>query len=186
MHGEGNVTDEKNQAAPDGAQQAATAEQPVDGAAQSDLAAQLAAAEKQAKDYLEGWQRERSDFANYKRRVERESKDSLQNAQVQVLTKILPIIDDFERAMANTPAELKENPWLNGVGMVHRKLVKLLEENNVAIIDPVGEVFDPSRHEAVGTDESGEVESGHVAATLQKGYLYGERVLRPALVRVAK
>ena len=77
-------------------------------------------------------------------------------------------------------------PWLEGVAAIQRKFKKILDEHGVTIIDPVGEVFDPSRHEAIGVDSETEAESGHVTVTLQKGYASGDRVLRPALVRVAQ
>jgi molecular chaperone GrpE len=149
------------------------------------LAEQLVAANKKAQENMDGWQRAMADFQNYKRRTERELKDSYQKASVDMLMNMLPMIDDFERAMANVPDDLKDHPWLNGINLIQRKFNKMLDEQGVVAIDPVGEVFDPSRHEAVGMDDSGEHESGHVTATLQKGYLSGDRVLRPALVRVA-
>lgn len=143
------------------------------------------AAQTQAQEYLEGWQRARAEFANYKKRVERELKDSHSNASGNVLKDILPAIDDFERAMTNVPPQLKDDPWVNGVSMVLRKLNKVLDDYGVVVIDPTGSAFDPSRHEAIGMEDSESVASGHVTTTVQKGYLLGERVLRPALVRVA-
>ncbi len=139
----------------------------------------------QAQQYLEGWQRERSDFANYQRRTDRELKASRDNITGDTYKTILPVIDDFERAMASVPPEIQGTLWVNGVGMILRKFHKILEENNVTIIDPTGEVFDPSQHEAIGTEDVPDVESGLITATMQKGYLVGDRVLRPALVRVA-
>lgn len=152
------------------------------------LADELAKARKEAKEaneYKEGWLRERADFNNYKKRVEVQMKDIRENAVVDAMLNLLPIIDDFERAMANVPPEMKDHPWMNGVGGIHRKFQKTLEEKGVTVLDPVGEVFDPTRHEAVTTEQSSEVESGHVIATLQKGYARGERILRPALVKIA-
>lgn len=148
-------------------------------------AAEVVALEKKAKEYMDGWMRERADFSNYKKRVETQLRDSAQNAAVEALVTLIPVIDDFERAMANVPPELSGNPWLNGVSMIQRKFQKMLDDQGVTVLDPVGDVFDPNRHEAVGMEDSDEVESGHIAVTLQKGYLHGERVLRPALVKVA-
>lgn len=150
------------------------------------LKEQLTAAQTQAQEYKDGWQRERSDFQNYKRRIEKELRDSTQNASLDVLKSLIPVIDDFERAMSSIPSELENNAWLSGVTLVQRKFLKLLEDNGVSTIDPVGQPFDPARHEALGTDEDTETASGHVTVTLQKGYAAGDRVLRPALVRVAK
>lgn len=139
----------------------------------------------EAEKNLQGWQRTLAEFQNYKRRVERESKEIRQKTALDTLVKMLPIIDDFERALASLPDDMKDNPWINGVTLIQSKFQKLLEEHEVSIIDPVGELFDPNQHEAVGRDDDTDVESGHVSATLQKGYQCGERVLRPALVRVA-
>ena len=147
--------------------------------------AKIEAAQAQAHEYLEGWQRARAEFANYKKRIERELKDSHSAAAGTVLRDILPAIDDFERAMSHVPENLQDDPWVGGVGMILRKLNKVLDDYDVEVIDPTGELFDPNRHEAIGMEASDEVEAGHVTATMQKGYILGDRVLRPALVRVA-
>ena len=144
------------------------------------------AVQVQAQEYLEGWQRARAEFANYKKRVERELKDSHSSAAGSVLKDMLPVIDDLERAMNNVPEDLQGNAWIGGVTMIQRKLNKILENYQVTVLDPTGEPFDPNLHEAIGMEDSDDVESGHVTATMQKGYVLGERVLRPALVRVAK
>ncbi len=147
--------------------------------------AEFETAKREAVEFKEGWLRERADFNNYKKRTETQMKDLRESAVVDALMNLLPIIDDLERAMANVPADMKENPWINGVGGIYRKLQKTLEDRGVAVIDPTGEVFDPNRHEAVMKEDSSEVESGHVIATLQKGYVRGDKVLRPAIVKVA-
>ncbi|MBZ0290066.1 MAG: nucleotide exchange factor GrpE [Anaerolineae bacterium] len=145
----------------------------------------LATAQKQAKEYFEGWQRERADFSNYKRRVEREMKDIHSSATNHTLTALLPVIDDFERALSSLPEDLRGNAWIDGVLAIQRKFQKVLDDFGLVVIDPVGQPFDPSRHEAIATDTAADVPTGHVTVTLQKGYLSGDRVLRPALVRVA-
>jgi len=135
---------------------------------------------------LEGWQRSRAEFLNYKKRTDREIKESRERAALDALSKMLPVIDDFERAVQNIPEDLKSNSWVSGTALIQRKFDKLLEEFSVQRIDPTGQPFDPRFHEAIGTDAStDESPGGHVTVTLQKGYLSGERVLRPALVRVA-
>ena len=141
---------------------------------------------REAQANLEGWQRSRAEFLNYKKRTDREIKESHERASLDALSKMLPIIDDFERAVQNIPEDLKSNSWVSGTALIQRKFDKLLEEFSVQRIDPTGQPFDPRFHEAIGTDEStADIPSGHVTVTLQKGYLSGERVLRPALVRVA-
>jgi molecular chaperone GrpE len=154
-------------------------------AGQTGLLEQLTAAQQEANTNLEGWQRARAEFANYKKRVERELHESYDRATIDTLIKLLPVIDDFERAMDNVPEQLGDHPWVEGVTLIQRKFQKMLDELEVIPLDPVGEVFDPNFHEAVGVDADTDVESGHVSQTLQKGYACGDRVLRPALVRVA-
>jgi molecular chaperone GrpE len=145
----------------------------------------MAEVQAKANEYLEGWQRTRAEFANYKKRTDKEMRESHQRGTHDALAKILPLLDDFERALGNLPDELKDHAWVSGVTMLQRKFEKLLQEYNVEVIDPVGESFDPNKHEAIGMEPSDEHESGHVTVTLQKGYASGERVLRPALVKVA-
>jgi len=145
------------------------------------------AAQAKAQEYLDGWQRARAEFANYKKRVEREMKDNQYLAAGDTIKALLPALDDFERAMAHIPADLAGNPWVNGMSMVQKKFNRFLDEANVTIIDPTGQPFDPGQHEAIGTDEPTDAApSGHVTITMQRGYMLGERVLRPALVRVAQ
>jgi molecular chaperone GrpE len=141
---------------------------------------------REAQANLEGWQRSRAEFLNYKKRTDREIKESRDKAGLDALSKVLPIIDDFERAVNNIPEDLKTNPWVSGTALIQRKFDKLLEEFSIQRIDPTGEPFDPRFHEAIGTDPiTDDIPGGHVTVTLQKGYVTGERVLRPALVRVA-
>jgi len=135
---------------------------------------------------LDGWQRARAEFANYKKRVEGQLRDSYQNAAADVLKDVLPVLDDFDRAIANVPADLAENPWVTGMSMIERKLVKLLDDYGVTPVDPTGQPFDPTRDEAVGVDDASNLPSGVVTATLARGYKVGERTLRPAMVRVAR
>lgn len=146
----------------------------------------VAALEQKVNEYMIGWQRERADFNNYKKRAEAAIRESQTNGAIDTLTSLIPVIDDLERAMAHIPPELAENPWVNGVGGIHRKFLKILEERGISVVDPVGQPFQPAIHEAVMSEASTEVESGHVIATLQKGYSYGDRTLRPALVKVAQ
>lgn len=139
-----------------------------------------------AKEYLDGWQRARADFANYKKRVDNQMQDSYQNASADVLKTLLPVVDDFDRAVANVPGDLANNPWVTGIGMIQRKMYKLLDDFGVKPIDPTGEAFDPTLHEAVGVDESNGAPSGTVTETLSKGYRLGDRILRQAMVHVAR
>lgn len=140
----------------------------------------------QSQEYLEGWQRARAEFANYKKRVDRDMKDSYQNAAGDVIKSLLPVIDDFDRALEHIPQDLQGNQWVSGVEMIQRKLNKMLDDFGVTVVDATGQEFDPMLHEAIGEDADTEIPSGHVTVTMQKGYRVGDRVLRPALVRVAR
>ncbi len=161
-----------------------TTAQPA-GNGEIDLRAELQKAQATAAEYLDGWQRARAEFANYRKRVDREREEQTQIATFEVLRKLLPVLDDFERALENLPPELAEHGWVKGVVLIRDKFLGVMQGYQITEINPLGEPFDPTRHEAIGADNSDEVASGHITAVLQKGYLCGDRVLRPALVRVA-
>ncbi|HRE47552.1 MAG TPA: nucleotide exchange factor GrpE [Aggregatilineales bacterium] len=151
-----------------------------------DLAVALAQAQAKAQEYLDGWQRARADFANYRKRADKEREDTFQLAVIDTLRKFIPVIDDFDRAMGNILTEDAEREVIKGFSLIHRKLATLLEGAGLAVIDPQGQVFDPALHEAIGQDApTADIPSGHISAVLQKGYRYGDRVIRPAIVRVA-
>jgi len=149
------------------------------------LRQELESCKSQAAEYLEGWQRARAEFVNYKKRADKERDDAYQNGVIDTFRKLLPVVDDFDRAVANVPPEMANTDVIKGFVLIHRKLLGLLESAGVKVINPVGEVFNPAFHEAIGQDESSNVPSGYISTVLQKGYVYGDKVLRPALVRVA-
>ncbi|HNT23870.1 MAG TPA: nucleotide exchange factor GrpE [Anaerolineales bacterium] len=146
----------------------------------------LAAAETKAEEYLQGWQRERSDFANYRRRIEREQSSGAQNALGSAIRRYLDIADDLERALKNRPAEGDGAAWAQGIDLIYRKLLVAFDADGVKPIEAEGKAFDPSMHEAISQEDSPEHESGQVIGVVQTGYILGERVLRPARVRVAR
>ncbi len=154
-------------------------------AAEDNVTARLEQAEARAAEYLDSLQRERAAFQNYKRRIERERADQAKVAEARLLLKLLPVLDDFYRAMDAVPED-QHNEWYEGVALILRKLERYLQDEGVTEIEALGKPFDPTYHEAVGVDTESEAESGTVTAVLQRGYMYGERVLRPALVRVAQ
>jgi len=154
-------------------------------ATQTSMEAQLAEAQAKAAEYLDGWQRARADFVNYRKRSDQERSEAYGNATVDALRKILPVIDDFDRAISNIPAGKAEDDVIKGFILIHRKLTNLLESAGITVINPIGQRFDPKFHEAIGQDESIDVPSGHITTVLQKGYVHGDKVLRPAMVRIA-
>lgn len=139
-----------------------------------------------AEEYLNGWQRALADFTNYKRRIERDQQQTMQNTVGSVVKRYLPILDDLERALNNRPKEGEGAVWANGIELIYRKFLMSLEADGVKPMEAEGQLFDPNLHEAISQEPSPEHESGQIIEVLQKGYLVGERVLRPAVVRVAE
>lgn len=151
-----------------------------------DLRAQLLKAEQDAEENKLGWQRIAADFANFRRRTEQDRQASYGLANELLLVKVLNLADDFDRAIANIPLELVGNSWVEGVVAIDRKLRALLDSEGLVPIDAVGVAFDPHLHQAVVQQETDAVPEGTITAELQRGYLLRDRVLRPALVAVAK
>ncbi|MBN1140126.1 MAG: nucleotide exchange factor GrpE [Anaerolineae bacterium] len=136
-------------------------------------------------EYLDGWQRARAELANARKRFQREQEQAYANAAALLLTRLLPIVDDLERAFSTLPHNLSGLTWIGGILLIQRKLELLLEQEGVVPIEAVGQAFDPFAHEAVTHEPSDTVPEEHVISELQKGYKMGDRVLRPALVRVS-
>jgi molecular chaperone GrpE len=166
-----------NNGQPDGALEPQSADETV--------RSELAEIEQKADEYLRLAQRTQADFINYRRRIEEERAQQARDANVAFLQKLFPILDDFERALANaSPAELQSN-WGQGVQLVERNLSGLLAADGVERIDAIGAEFDPRLHEAVGSLATGDMPEGHVLHVARQGYRKGDRVLRPAQVIVA-
>ena len=140
----------------------------------------------QSQEYLEGWQRARAEFANYKKRVARDQEDARLRIAADTLSNYLGVIDDLERALKERPEDGEAAAWAEGIELIYRKMYGVLETEGVEVIDAEGEHFDPTLHEAISHDESEDHEEGDVIEVVQPGYRLGERVLRPAMVRVAK
>lgn len=143
-------------------------------------------AKQQAQEYLEGWQRARAEFANYKKRVTRDQEEARNRIAADTLTKYLGVLDDLERALKERPEDGDAAAWAEGIELIYRKMFGVLETEGVEVIDADGQHFDPTMHEAISHDESEDHEEGDVIEVVQPGYRLGERVLRPAMVRVAK
>lgn len=138
-------------------------------------------------EFKEALQRERADFQNYRRRTEKEKEALRPTISAEVMKRFLPVIDDFERGIGMIPQEETDKDWVIGIIQIHRKFQNVLEAEEITTISPLGEAFDPNYHEALGMDEpTEEIPSGHITAVLQKGYMKGDKVLRPAMVRVAE
>ncbi len=152
----------------------------------AELREQLGAAQQEAADNKAGWQRTAADFQNFRRRTEQERSDSLGLANESLLRKVLVVADDFDRAMSQMPPDLERLGWTEGVWAIDRKLRALLDSEGLTPIEADGQPFDPHQHEAVAQEETNAVADGTVVAELQRGYRIRDRVLRPAMVVVAR
>ncbi len=153
----------------------------------ADLTAQLAELEQTASANLEGWQRSQAALENFRKRAAVERQALIESANIRLIAALLPVLDDFERAFANLPEELRGHSWLSGIELVEHKLRWVLENEGLTpLMSAPGTPFDPFLHQAVMCQESAEVEDGQIVAEVQRGYLLGEQVVRPAQVVVAK
>ena len=140
-------------------------------------------AEEETKRYLDNWRRAEADLQNLKRRTEQERAESSRYAGASLMINLLPIVDDFERAFQSLDPHVAGMTWFDGVRLIYRKLLVLLESAGVQPIKTEGETFDPQFHEAVAHVEG---EENKVISEVQRGYLLHDRVLRPAMVVVGK
>jgi molecular chaperone GrpE len=143
----------------------------------------LAEAESKTSEYKDSWLRSQAEFQNYRKRVERDSELTYVSLKGDIIKRLLPVLDDLERALQNRSAD---DPWASGIELVARKFQNILESEGVKKIEAVGTEFDPNFHEAISHEPADGVQSGHVIGVVQNGYRIGERVIRPALVRVAQ
>ncbi len=151
------------------------------------LEEKLIDAEKKIAEYLDGWQRCQATFANYRKRTEAEQVSWRSVANAALLSRLLPIADDFDRAFQALPADFEGHAWLEGFTLIRRKVDGILESENVQPIDlEPGDEFDPLYHQAVFYQEAEGFEEGQIVAEVERGYILGDRVLRPSSVVVAK
>lgn len=151
------------------------------------LEEQLALAREEAGRNLENWQRTAAEMANFKRRQEEQMRLQRDRIKGEVLAGLISALDDMDLAFQNVPEEISGQlvGWVEGFRLVQRKLDKILDDQGVALIKTDGE-FDPNLHEAVSHEDSDGHQEGQIIEELRKGYRIGQRVLRPALVRVAR
>lgn len=161
----------------------AAPQQETQGESLDDLKKRLAEAEAKAAEYKDGLARERADFQNYKKRVARDNESAYASMKGDIIKKFLPVLDDLERALQN---RVPGDAWADGIELITRKLQNTLDAEGIKRIEAKGAPFDPNFHEAISHEPADGVESGHVIEVVQNGYMLGERVIRPALVRVAQ
>ena len=147
----------------------------------------LAEVETLAAERLEGQQRALADFQNFKRRKSQEIQLVHQNAAAELLSQFFPIVDDLHLALKSLPTTGGSATWSEGFNMIHRKILSVFEREKVSLIEAEpGEPFDPHIHEAIVQEAHDDYDSDVVISMVRPGYLLGERVLRPAQVRVAE
>src|ERR1035437_1857699 len=148
----------------------------------------IKALEKENQEYMDGWQRERADFINYKKRIDQEKIEVIKYANEGLLEEITQVLDSFEMAFSNKEAwEKVDKNWRVGVEYIHTQLLKILDENNFRATNPMGEKFDPKFHIAVEhilTDD--EKKDGMIIEVKKKGYILNDRVMKAAQVVVAE
>lgn len=159
----------------------------VDAEVQTDVSLEerLSQVEAQVEEYRNQYLRAVADHKNYKRRTETEREELKKHAGASLLLKLLPVIDDFERALENAPSELVDTSWGDGMRMIAEKLNTILQSEGVTPIEALDQDFDPNMHHAVLYEEV-DGKDGKVVAELQKGYMLHDRVLRPTMVKVGK
>jgi molecular chaperone GrpE len=145
---------------------------------------ELADLQRERDDYKDRWLRKGAEFDNYRKRVERERREQADQAVVDLLQELLLVVDDFDRAL--TVGGDEGGAYRKGVELIHGKLHDLLRKQGVKAMDVLGADFDPNVHMAVMHEESPDHREGEVIGELQKGYMLHDRLLRPAMVKVAK
>lgn len=174
---------QREQATGDGAAQSVT--EPPTNDADGTMTAEGSASSAQAEEFRALLLRERADFINYRRRVEAERVAQLGQARADALAPILPLLDDLERAAAETPAQLRDDPWVKGVLLIAGKLGSVIRAAGLERVDALGQPFDPRYHEAFMDQPHPTIPAGHVSMVMRPGYRVGDRVIRAAQVAVS-
>jgi molecular chaperone GrpE len=149
------------------------------------LEQQLAEAESQKQACRDALLRAQADFVNYKRRATQEQSEARVSARAALLETLLPVLDDLGRALESAPEELAEQPWVQGIHLVARRLTTTIQQLGMRQIGSPGEQFDPRQHEAIMTEPHPDMPEGTIVHVVRPGYALGERVIRPAQVVVA-
>lgn len=137
-------------------------------------------------DFSDGWQRERAEFANYRKRIDRDRVIQKQDNKIAIIKKYLAVHDDLERAMKAIPQDSNEESWFEGLKLIDQKLKNILDGEGIQPIPAENTTFNPEIHEAISHEENPDFKSEEIIEVVQQGYTIGDRVIRPALVRVAK
>ncbi len=143
--------------------------------------------QEQVEENKDGWLRTRADFDNYKKRIQRDAARSYQDALTSVVKIFLSAADDLERALKNKPQTNEIKNWISGIELIHQKLITQMKNLGVERMDvKPGDVFDPNIHEAITQEDHQELKEGQIIDVVQPGYRISDRIIRPAMVRVAR
>jgi molecular chaperone GrpE len=161
-------------------------EQPVEEqAAQTASDARIAELERQVEEHQQRYLRAQADFDNFRRRTAKEREELAQYATMKLITQLLPVVDNFERAITAAKQNYDFEALSKGVDMVSRQFNQVLEQEGLKPMETVGEPFNPEYHQAVMQEQSADHEEGIILEELQKGYMLKDKVLRPAMVKVS-
>lgn len=150
------------------------------------LKTELKETKAKCQEYLEGWQRDKADFVNARKRDEESQKAFKEFAKSAVIEDMLPVLDSFDMAMQNESWEKADETWRKGVEYIHSQLRSSLEGHGLIEENPIDEAFDPNKHDSVGSEEVPKKDEGKIVKVVQKGYRLGEKELRPARVIVGE
>ncbi|MCS5657945.1 MAG: nucleotide exchange factor GrpE [Dehalococcoidia bacterium] len=150
------------------------------------LVKDLEAAQQEAITNLDLAQRAQADLVNYKRRSDEERISLSKFSNSRLITKLLPVKEELDLAVTHSGTGGTVDSWLEGIKLIQRKLLTLLESEGVEVIEGVGDIFNPVEHEALGTDESTEIPAGHIIEVVRSGYRLQDRVIQPAQVIVSR
>jgi len=143
---------------------------------------QLTEVTEEKDEYLNKLKRLKADFVNYRNRAKKEKQQIEAKTKIEIISSLLPVIDNFERALKSVD---EDSEFLSGVKMIHKQLIDVLKKEGLEVIDTEGEEFDPAYHEAVMQVEAEDVDSGFIVEEIQRGYMMEDKVVRPAMVKVA-
>jgi len=156
----------------------------VDGSVQT--AVDAGELQRQRDEYYDRLLRQTAEFDNYRKRIERERQQVTEAAAADLIAELLPLVDDLERALKSDAGEQSVDAYRRGVELIHKQLLDLLRKRGVRPIDSVGADFDPNYHQAVAHEHVDGRRDGEVTDEFRRGYMLGDRLLRPAMVKVAK
>jgi molecular chaperone GrpE len=178
------VTDPPETETPETETRGAAAD-PPGAAADAPTAEQVAALQRERDELYDRLLRKTAEFDNYRRRLERERRQQADQAVIDLLQELLLVVDDFDLALAAESTE-SVSAYKRGIELIHAKLHDMLKKYGVRPIEALGSDFDPNLHQAVIHEPAGDHRDGEVIGELRRGYVIGDRLLRPSMVKVAK